>query len=88
MIISVYVLRYLKRKVWNKLDEEKRKQHKLLATIFESLSDAYISMIEIKLISWLWVYAIQHHHYRDVFIALKSNKKNCLQKQLGLQADN
>ena len=61
--ISVYVLRLLKKKVWNKLDEE------------------------IKLVSLLWIYTIQCHHYRDVFIALKNNKRNCLQKQLGLQED-
>ena len=44
-------------------------------------------MHEIKLVSLLWIYTIQCYHYRDVFIALKNNKRNCLQKQLGFQED-
>ena len=90
LCIYVYVLRLLQKKVWNKLDGEKTEQfnqHKLLTTICESLSDAYITMHEIKLVSLLWIYTIQCHHYIDVFIALKNNKRNCLQKQLGLQED-
>ena len=87
--ISVYVLRFLKLRIWNKLDERKRNlfQHKLLKIIFEDLSNSYITIREIKLVALLWVHTIQHHYYKDVFIALKSNKRNCLQKQLGLQED-
>ena len=41
-------------------------------------------MLEIKLLAVLWVYNIQHHYYKDRFLALKKNKRHCLQKQLGL----
>ena len=87
--ISVHVLRFLKMKIWNKLDETKRNlfQHKLLKDVFESLSDSHITMQEIKLLAILWVYTIQHHYYKDIFLALKKNKRHCLQKQLGLQED-
>ena len=44
-------------------------------------------MLEIKLLAVLWVYTIQHHYYKDIFLALKKNKRHCLQKQLGLQED-
>ena len=87
--VSVYVLRFLKMRIWNKLDEKKRNlfQHKLLKVVFESLSDSYITMPEIKLLAVLWVYTIQHHYYKDIFLALKKNKRHCLQKQLGLRED-
>lgn len=76
-------------RIWSKLDERKRNlfQHKLLRAVFESLGNSYITIREIKLAALLWVYIIQHHYYKDVFMALKSNKRNCLQKQLGLQED-
>ena len=44
-----------------------------------------ITFQEIKLVSLLWISYIQHRQYLDVYIAIKNNKKHCLQKQLGLK---
>ena len=61
--VSVYVLKFIKKKVWNLINVKKRKhfQHKLLSTIFEELTETIpIVSREIKLSSLLWVSFIQH----------------------------
>lgn len=35
----------------------------------------------------LWIFAIQHRYFEEVYAALKDNRKNCLQMQLGLNID-
>ena len=84
--VSVYVLRFIKLKVWRKIDGERFK-HKLMAVVLDSLSEGFISRTEIKMASILWIYSVQQSYFNDVFIALKNNKKHCLQKQLGLKTD-
>ena len=42
---------------------------------------------EIKLVSLLWIYTLQHYHFKTVFIAIKQKRRHCLQIQLGLQLD-
>ena len=85
------MLRFIKKKVWNPLEVEKRKlfqRYKLFMTIFDNLKDASpITSQEIKLLSLLWVSYVQHRRYRDVFAAIENNKKHCLQMQLGLKSD-
>ena len=84
--VSVYVLRFIKLKVWRKIDGERFK-HRLMAVVLESLSEGFISRTEIKMASILWIYSVQQSYFNDVFLALKNNKKHCLQKQLGLKTD-
>ena len=82
----MYVLRFIKLKVWRKIDGERFK-HKLMAVVLESLSEGFISRTEIKMASILWIYSVQQSYFNDVFLALKNNKKHCLQKQLGLKTN-
>ena len=62
--VSVYVLRFVKQKVWNQINVEKQQQfyeHKLLIAIFENLKQSNpITFQEIKLLSLLWISYIQH----------------------------
>ena len=87
--VSVYVLRFVKQRVWNQINVGKQQQfyeHKLLIAIFINLKQSDpITFQEIKLLSLLWISYIQHRQYPDVYIAIKNNKKHCLQKQLSLK---
>lgn len=89
--VSVYVMKFLKIKVWNQLsidDQRCFRHHKLLVMVFDSLKETKsISSQEIKLLSLLWVSCIQHRRYNDVYIAIKNKRKHCLQRQLGLNID-
>ena len=82
-----FVLRFVKQRIWNQMNVDKQQQfyeHKLLIAIFENLKQSNpITFHEIKLLSLLWISYIQHRQYPDVYIAIKNNKKHCLQKQLG-----
>ena len=73
--VSVYVIRFIKMKVWNKLQEETRRKHQsfhLLIIIFRVLVDTGpIIWHEIKSASLMWIYTIQHYHFKAVFIAIK-----------------
>ena len=61
-------------------------EHKLLVAIFDNLKESSpVTFQEIKLLSLLWVPFIQHRRYSDVYVAIKSNKRHCLQMQLGLK---
>ena len=42
---------------------------------------------EIKLICLLWIFAIQHKYFEEIYSALQHKRKNCLQMQLGLKVD-
>ena len=54
--------------------------------IFNNLKDSSpVTFQEIKLLSLLWISFIQHRQYSDVYVAIKNNKKHCLQIQLGLR---
>ena len=57
--ITVYVLRFIKLKIWNRLDTERRKpiqQDQLLLTIFDELKEGEpITAKEIKLSGLLWL---------------------------------
>ena len=35
----------------------------------------------------LWIFAIQHRYFEEVYAALKDKRKNCLQMQLRLNID-
>ena len=87
--VSVYVLRFVKQRVWNQINVDKQQQfyeHKLFIAIFDNLKQSNpITFQEIKLLSLLWISYIQHGQCPDVYIAIKNNKKDCLQKQLGLK---
>ena len=89
--ISVYILRFIKLKVWNKLQEEIRRKHQsfyLLSTLFRGLRDAgHITFREIKLVSLLCIYTLQHLYFKAVFVAIKQKRRHCLQTQLGLQLE-
>ena len=80
--ISVFVMRFIKVKVWNNI--ERNIKDCLLVTVFQCLSDAEpVSTKEIQ----LWIRFIQQHCYEEVFTALKENKKHSLIHQLGLKKD-
>ena len=87
--VSVYVLRFVKQRVWNQINVDKQQQfykHKLLIAIFDNLKQSNpITFQEIKLLSLLRISYIQHRQYPDVYIAINNNKKHRLQKQLGLK---
>ena len=84
--ISVFVMRFIKVKVWNNI--ERNIKDCLLVTVFQCLSDAEpVSTKEIQLLGLLWIRFIQQHCYEEVFTALKENKKHSLIHQLGLKKD-
>ena len=87
--VSVYIMRYIKKRVWNCLNADNRKQfqeHKLLVMILNNLEDSSpVTFQEIKLLSLLWILFIQHRQYSDVYVAIQDNRKHCLQMQLGLR---
>ena len=63
LIVSIYVLRFIKLRVWNRISSEKQKglRDRLLTTIFDKLEDhGSIKSEEVKLVSLLWVSFIQH----------------------------
>ena len=78
--ISVFVMRFIKVKVWNNI--ERNIKDCLLVTVFQCLSDAEpVSIKEIQLLGLLWIRFIQQHCYEEVFTALKENKKHSLMHQ-------
>ena len=79
--ISVFVMRFIKVKVWNNI--ERNIKDCLLVTVFQCLSDAEPK--EIQLLGLLWIRFIQQRE--EVFTALKENKKHSLIHQLGLKKD-
>ena len=87
--ISVYILRFIKRKIWNKINREKfLKQYKLLRTVLDNVKDSgFISAQEVKLSSLLWTSFIQRRQYGKVFVAIKNKRRHCLVMQLGLNTD-
>ena len=82
-------MRYIKNKVWNRISAENRRhlcEYKLLVTIFDNLKESGpVTFQEIKLLSLLQISFIQHRRYSDVYVAIKKNKRHCLQMQLGLK---
>ena len=87
--VSVYIMRCIKERIWNRLSahsKERFQEQKLLMMIFNNLKDSSpVTFQEIKLLSLLWISFIQHRQYSDVYVAIKNNKKHCLQMQLGLK---
>jgi len=85
---SLYTQVFVKIKVWIKLKEENKRrfeQFHLLSTILRKLTDiGPITSCEIRLTSLLWIYTLQHHHFQEVFVAIKQKKRHCLQMQPGL----
>ena len=85
--ISVFVMRFIKVKVWNNI-ERNIKDYCVLVTVFQCLLDAEpVSTRDIQLVGLLWIRFIQQHCYEEVFTALKENKKHSLIHQLGLKKD-
>ena len=62
--VSVYVMRYIKYRVWNRISAENRRhlcEYKLLVTIFDNLKESGpVTFQEIRLLSLLWISFIQH----------------------------
>ena len=88
--VSVYVLRFIKLRVWNRVSSEKQRslKDKLLLSIFDTFEDnGSIKSQEVKLATLLWVSFVQHRRYRDNYVAIQNKKKHCLQIQLGVKAD-
>jgi len=57
-------------------------------TIFDTLKQKKpISSQEIRVVSLLWISAIQHEHFREVYVAIQKRKRHCLQMQLGIKMD-
>jgi len=57
--ISVFVMRYIKMKVWNRIEGNSIK-NSLLVTIFQNLSDeGPVSTREIQLLHLLWICFVQ-----------------------------
>ena len=85
----MYILRFIKRKIWNKINREKfLKQYKLLRTVLDNVKDSgFISAQEVKLSSLLWTSSIQRRQYGEVFVAIKNKRRHCLVMQLGLNTD-
>ena len=77
--------------MWNQLDSDKRKViqgHKLLITVLVGMKETESIIYKgIKLVCLLWIFAIQHRYFEEVYAALKDKGKNCLQMQLGLNTD-
>ena len=85
--ISVFVMRYIKMKVWNRIEGNTIK-NSLLVTIFQNLSDeGPVSTREIQLLHLLWIRFVQQRCFTEVFGALNNKKKHSLIAQLGLKRD-
>ena len=91
LCVTILVFRFIKIKIWNQLSSDNKKliqQHKLLITILSSLGErGPVTAGEIKLICLLWIFAIQHKYFEEIYSALQHKRKNCLQMQLGLKVD-
>ena len=87
LCISVLVIRFIKTKVWNRIEGNHFKDC-LLVTIFQDLSDkGQVSNRDIQLLGLSWIHFIHQDCFEDVFTALKDNKKHSLINQLGLKKD-
>ena len=85
--ISVLV-KFIETKVLNRI-EGNHIRVCLLVTIFQGISDiGPVSTREIQLLGLLWIRFIQQNCFKEVFTALKDNKKHSLINQLGLKKDN
>ena len=77
--VTVFVMRFIKRMVWDRIKEEKRCKWKLVTTVFDSLREREpITCQEIRTVSLLWVSFVQHKKFSDVYIAIENKKNNCL----------
>ena len=71
LCISVLVMRFIKTKVWNRIEGNHCKDC-LLVTIFQDLSDkGPVSTREIQLLGLLWIHFIQQDCFEDMFTVLK-----------------
>ena len=84
--VSTFVFRFIKTKIWNRINHSKRKliqQNKLLTAILTSGGEQRpMTAREIKLICLLWIFVIQHKYFEEVYSALQYKKRKCLQIQL------
>ena len=89
--VSTFVLRFIKTKIWNRINPSQRKliqQNKPLTAILTSGGErGPVTAGEIKLICLLWIFVIQHKYFEEVNSALPYKKRNCLQMRLGLKVD-
>jgi hypothetical protein len=88
--VSVHMLKFLKRHLWDYLPEVTRQANHQLATLFDCIgSDQDIDSQEYETCKLCWVKAVQMRCFGEIFEALKSGVAHRVQiiGQLGLQLD-
>jgi len=58
-----------------------------LEKVFNNVREGSIYFNEIRNVTLLWLYVIQHREYSDVFIDIEKHQKNSVQQQLGIKID-
>jgi len=79
--ISVFIMRYIKMKVWNRIEGNSIK-NSLLVTIFLNLKTSFC-----KRNSFVALIVDQQRCLMEVFVALNNKKKHSLIAQFGLKRD-
>ncbi len=89
LYIIVFVLRYVKVKVWSSLSIFKKGRHYDLCYVFTSINDSgLITAPEIQMAKHMITKMTQHQFFSDIFEALSQGSKQQLIQQLGLFLDN
>ena len=74
--VTVFVMRFIKRMVWDRIKEEKHCKWKLLTTVFDILRDREpITCQEIKTVSLLWVSFVQHKNLVMSILLLRIKRR-------------
>lgn len=83
--VTVYVLWFLKDKIWNKLSVKTKEKFPLIDQIFNKIKNAeYISAQEQRNAVHLLVRMEQLHHYPKMFDIIAKEKENRMKDQLQL----
>ena len=88
---TVYCLKFIYVKVFTgcstELNERLSRIYKLIERVFNDIKCGSIYSQEIKKAIFIWIYAMQHTRFSDIFIAIQKHQRNCLQQQFELKLD-
>ena len=89
--ITVLCLKFIKKRVLSKCSEALQdgilQKHVILKGVFGGIREQSLYFGEIKMVTLLWLYTIQHRQFYEVFSAIRKGEVNSLQIQLGLRMD-
>jgi hypothetical protein len=87
--ISAWCMKFIKRRIWDRLSAKTRESHANLDRIFNDItSECHVTAAEVKESKLIWVKYTQRSNLADVFSALQSNRQHPLIRQLNIEIDN